>query len=148
MRIYAGAIPHSHSAALIALQERDYRPGVANPGLVTTFGGLAEGAETAAEAALREIREELGLMASEHDLQELLTHDKIDHDGRSTRCVIYVISVPDVRELTVWEGTGALVGSPIVLLKDSRLTPVCVRAVNAFTARHSGTTFNGRYRVR
>ena len=45
MRTYAGVILVDPDGR-IALQERDDRPDVVNPGRVTTFGGLAERAET------------------------------------------------------------------------------------------------------
>lgn len=133
MRIYAGVVPVAPDGQ-IALQERDDRPDVVNPGMVTTFGGLAEGAESSLDAACRELHEELGLTAAPAELVEILVRDKVDHDGRGTRCVIYSLAVPGVTGLVVAEGTGALVGRPAVLLADPRLTPTCALAVRALLA--------------
>jgi len=130
MRTYAGVILVDPDGR-IALQERDDRPDVVNPGRVTTFGGLAESAETPVAAACRELHEELGITVVAEQLAEIMVRAKIDHDGLTTRCVVYSLAVPDVDRLQVAEGTGALVGPPARVLSDSRLTETCALAVRA-----------------
>jgi len=39
----------------LILQHRDDKPGITNPGFITSFGGGVEPGETPAQAALREI---------------------------------------------------------------------------------------------
>lgn len=132
VRIYAGVIPMSPDGR-IALQERDDRPDVVNPGRVTTFGGLAEGNESPLEAARRELHEELGITATAGQLADVAVLEKTEDDGSPTRCVIYSLRVPDLTVLQVAEGVGALVGLPAELLADPRLTEVCSRAVRALS---------------
>ncbi|GCD92949.1 NUDIX domain-containing protein [Embleya hyalina] len=130
MRLYAGIIPVD-GRGRAALQQRDHKPGIENPGLLTAFGGLAEGAEGAADAALREATEELGLRLTSTALHPLLAHEQRMPGSEPTRCVIFRVVVPDAGELRTAEGAGVVVGVPAELRVRGDLTDTCRRAVEA-----------------
>ncbi len=52
----------------LILQVRDDKPGITNPGLVTSFGGHIEPGEEPLDAAVREINEETNLNLKRSDL--------------------------------------------------------------------------------
>ncbi len=53
----------------VILQVRDDKPGITNPGLVSTFGGRIESGEEPLEAAVREINEETNLGLKKNQLR-------------------------------------------------------------------------------
>ncbi|KKS43515.1 hypothetical protein A3H03_03665 [Candidatus Kuenenbacteria bacterium RIFCSPLOWO2_12_FULL_42_13] len=55
----------------LALQKRDSKPNIANPGKVTVFAGAADKRERPIDCARREIKEELGLPIKRADLRFL-----------------------------------------------------------------------------
>ena len=132
MRLYAGVVPVD-GREWIALQHRDDRPDIANPGMITTFGGLAEHGEDAMAAVIREVAEELTLRLAPSDLTALMEH-KQGVGTPSVRCVIFRIHVADVRQLRTTEGAGVITGTPESMLGDTRLTDTCRRAVTAVSA--------------
>ncbi|WP_410677050.1 NUDIX domain-containing protein [Amycolatopsis sp. cmx-4-68] len=134
MRTYAGVVVVGADGR-VALQIRDDVPWIANPGMITTFGGLAEGDETPRAAAVRELGEELGIVPDAADLIELARQDKRETDGDLTHCVLYQLSVSTVAGLRTHEGAGVLVGPHREVLLDTRLTPTCRVAVEAFAER-------------
>lgn len=136
--LYAGTVLQD-GTGLIALQWRDNAPGVENPGMVTTFGGLAEGAETAHAAAVRELQEEVDLSSRPVRLSWLLTLDKHRPDGSPIRCILFLGRIDDVRGLSVYEGQGTVLGSPAELLADNRLTDTCRSAVQALLEQRGRT---------
>jgi 8-oxo-dGTP pyrophosphatase MutT (NUDIX family) len=96
----------------IILQIRDNKPGIANPGLITAFGGHIEPGEEPVDAALREINEETNLN---------LTKDRLEFFGlyHKTKAVhgedwdVYYFIARGINEegLEVYEGTGYTVVS-------------------------------------
>ena len=57
---YAGIIVHTDKG--IALQQRDIKHNIFNPGRITLFGGCVEKGEMPKRAAIRELYEELNLI--------------------------------------------------------------------------------------
>jgi 8-oxo-dGTP pyrophosphatase MutT (NUDIX family) len=134
MHTYAGVVLVGGDGR-VAVQIRDDVPWIANPGRVTTFGGLAEGEETAPLAAVRELGEELGLSVSPGDLVEVAREDKTEADGTATHCVLYRLAVATVDGLRTREGAGVLTGPAGTVLGDARLTDTCRLAVRSAAAR-------------
>lgn len=133
MRLYGGVVPMD-GLGRIALQQRDNRPDIANPGMITTFGGRAEPGEDPAAAAIREAAEELGLLLARGSLIDLIDHEKRGAGEPPTRCVIFRVDVGDVGRLQTNEGTGVVTGTPEFLLGRAQLTDTCRRAVSAVRA--------------
>lgn len=50
------------------LQQRDDKPDIARPGMITNFGGSVEGTEKPIDAIIREIQEELCVRLNKEDL--------------------------------------------------------------------------------
>lgn len=128
--LYAGTVVVDR-AGLLALQLRDDRPDIENPGMITAFGGLAEPGESAIAAAARELGEELGLAVSLDQLQPLLVLENRRGDGGAIRCELFVLEVSDVGALHALEGQRAEVGPPMEFVRDPRLTRTCRLAVEA-----------------
>jgi 8-oxo-dGTP pyrophosphatase MutT (NUDIX family) len=103
--------------AIIA-QQRDDKPGIANPGAVSSFGGGIEPGETPEQAAVREINEEtnLGLTASSLTFWRQYRKTKAVH---GVDLDIYYFIARDVSDhhLEIYEGQGYKV---IPSLKASR----------------------------
>lgn len=53
------------------LQQRENKPGIARPGMITNFGGGMEEGEKPLDAIIREIREELNIQLNETDFTYL-----------------------------------------------------------------------------
>ncbi|MBP7760220.1 NUDIX domain-containing protein [Candidatus Saccharibacteria bacterium] len=89
------------------MQHRDDKPGITNPGRVTSFGGSAEIDENTRDAAYRELCEETNLSLSKDDLRYLVTlfQDKVA-DGTSRWATYFVVKVQDTSNLEVYEGQG------------------------------------------
>jgi 8-oxo-dGTP pyrophosphatase MutT (NUDIX family) len=130
MQLYAGVIPVDESGR-VALQQREHKLGLENAGLLTAFGGLAEGTEDAEQAALRELGEELALYVARAELHPLLECEKSAAGSLQTWCAIFRVRVPDVGTLRTSEGIGVVFGTPGELLARSDLSGVCRRAVKA-----------------
>lgn len=91
----------------VILQERDDKPGITNPGLISSFGGHIEEGEEPLDAAVREINEETNLKLSKEDLQFYRKCHKTKAVHGEDWDVYYFAAV-DVREegLEVYEGKG------------------------------------------
>ncbi|MBV9869350.1 MAG: NUDIX domain-containing protein, partial [Frankiaceae bacterium] len=108
--VYAGLLLQCANGDVL-LQDRDNRAGIENAGLITTFGGLAEGDEFEYEAAIREAREELGLDLKPEDLEHLCDIRKTERDGSSTRVSVWIVEGVEPRSIQVFEGRGFVRGT-------------------------------------
>ena len=66
-RSYVGALLVDTNGKLIA-QQRDDKPGITNPGMVSLFGGTSHESESPIETLRRELREELELEVNSNNL--------------------------------------------------------------------------------
>ena len=109
------------------LQQRDNLPDIADPGLLSIFGGTAVLDESPSICLEREIREELGIEVDWRSTQSLVECIKLHHkDGVPVLITIYLsrqITEDTVHTLDVREGTGFVyvLGSAA----DSLLTSFC-----------------------
>src|SRR4051812_41586401 len=88
--VYCGVVLIAVDGDRVILQQRDDKPGIANPGLITTFGGVSEGEEYPHETAVREIREELGIdIWPQSELNHLCDIVKTEADGSITRAMFW-----------------------------------------------------------
>ncbi len=89
------------------LQHREDRPEVAYPGWWSLFGGAREGAESAEEAIMRELREELELDIP--NCRHLITcWYEIAFENRITRKAYFVVELAatQIDRLVLHEGQG------------------------------------------
>jgi 8-oxo-dGTP pyrophosphatase MutT (NUDIX family) len=101
---YAGVLLVTPEGKLI-LQQRDDKPGIFNPGLITSFGGRTEEGESPVLAAIRELKEELGLDAREIELKLFGSYPKtVEKYGIDQMCHYFVLENIKSESLTVNEG--------------------------------------------
>lgn len=94
----------------LVLQQRDDKPGITNPGMVSSFGGGVEEGESALEAAKRELKEETNLIIDESRfvLYGDYFKDKETH-GEDWKVSYFVVQDVDYSDLEVYEGQGYVV---------------------------------------
>ncbi len=101
---YAGALLVTPDGKII-LQQRDNKPGIMNPGQITTFGGAVEDGETPEQAIIRELKEELDLEYNQPKLYKILHKTQATH-GEDREMHIYLVQNIDPTALVVHEGQG------------------------------------------
>lgn len=91
----------------VILQVRDDKPGITNPGCISSFGGQLEIGEEPLDAAVREVNEETNLNLSKDDLRFYQTREKKQEIHGEDWTVYYFIAdnISDVG-LEVYEGQG------------------------------------------
>lgn len=126
-RSYVGALLVDTNGKLIA-QQRDDKPGITNPDMVSLFGGTSHEGESPIETLRRELQEELELEVSSNNLLlQTVKHE----NGTNVACSIYIITGVDAEKLKLHEGAGFAVGTPEDLLSRP-VTGVTQQAIEAF----------------
>lgn len=126
-RSYVGALLVDTNGKLIA-QQRDDKPGITNPGMVSLFGGTSHEGELPIETLRRELQEELELEVSSNNLLlQIVKHE----NGTNVACSIYIVTGVDAEKLELHEGAGFAMGTPEELLSRS-VTAVTQQAIEAF----------------
>ena len=126
-RSYVGALLVDTNGKLIA-QQRDDKPGITNPGMVSLFGGTSHEGESPIETLRRELQEELELEVSSNNLLlQTVKHE----NGTNVACSIYIITGVDAEKLKLHEGAGFAMGTPEELLSRP-VTAVTQQAIEAF----------------
>ena len=133
-RNYVGALLVDTNGKLIA-QQRDDKPGITNPGMVSLFGGTSHEGESPIETLRRELREELELEVNSNNL--LLQTVKYEN-GTNVACSIYIVTGVDAEELKLHEGAGFATGTPEELLSHP-VTAVTQQAIEAFVEAQNAT---------
>ena len=126
-RSYVGALLVDTNGKLIA-QQRDDKPGITNPGMVSLFGGTSHEGEPPTETLRRELQEELELEVNSSNL--LLQTVKCEN-GTNVACSIYIVTGVDAEKLKLHEGAGFATGTPEELLSRP-VTGVIKQAIEAF----------------
>ena len=129
-RSYVGALLVDTNGKLIA-QQRDDKPGITNPGMVSLFGGTSHEGEPPTETLRRELQEELEL---EVNSSNLLLQTVKHENGTNVACSIYIITGVDAEKLKLHEGAGFATGTPEELLSRP-VTGVTQQAIEAFMAQ-------------
>ena len=126
-RSYVGALLVDTNGKLIA-QQRDDKPGITNPGIVSLFGGTSHEGESPIETLRRELQEELELEVSSNNLLlQTVKHE----NGTNVACSIYIVTGVDAEKLELHEGAGFAMGTPEELLSRP-VTAVTQQAIEAF----------------
>jgi len=107
----------------VILQVRDNKPGITNPGLVSSFGGHIEAGEEPIEAAVREINEETNLGLTEDQLQfyRKCRKTKAVH-GEDWDVYYFVATNISAEHLAVYEGAGYTVIADKKALERTKTT--------------------------
>ena len=126
-RSYVGALLVDTNGKLIA-QQRDDKPGITNPGMVSLFGGTSHEGESPIETLRRELQEELELEVNSNNLLlQTIKHE----NGTNVACSIYIVTGVDAEKLKLHEGAGFATGTPEELLSRP-VTGVTQQAIEAF----------------
>ncbi len=126
-RSYVGALLVDTNGKLIA-QQRDDKPGITNPGMVSLFGGTSHEGESPIETLRRELQEELELEVNSNNLLlQTIKHE----NGTNVACSIYIVTGVDTEKLKLHEGAGFATGTPEELLSHL-VTGVTQQAIEAF----------------
>ena len=126
-RSYVGALLVDTNGKLI-VQQRDDKPGITNPGMVSLFGGTSHEGESPIETLRRELREELELEVNSNNLLlQTVKHE----NGTNVACSIYIVTGVDAEKLKLHEGAGFATGTPEELLSHP-VTCVTQQAIEAF----------------
>ena len=134
-RSYVGALLVDTNGKLIA-QQRDDKPGITNPGMVSLFGGTSHEGESPIETLRRELEEELELEVSSNNLLlQTVKHE----NGTNVACFIYIVTGVDAEKLKLHEGAGFAVGTPEDLLSRP-VTGVTQQAIEAFINAQSSVS--------
>lgn len=109
----------------VLLQQRDYKQGIINPGLISMFGGTLRKNETPHHALMREVKEELQIDTSEYKTRKIGAYQKTrKQDGIDY--TIHVFSVHDINinNLILHEGESIYRTSVEEALANSKLTRI------------------------
>ena len=97
-RSYVGALLVDTNGKLIA-QQRDDKPGITNPGMVSLFGGTSHEGESPIETLRRELQEELELEVNSNNLLlQTVKHE----NGTNVACSIYIVTGVDAEKDLLW----------------------------------------------
>jgi len=133
-RSYVGALLVDTNGKLIA-QQRDDKPGITNPGMVSLFGGTSHEGESPIETLRRELQEELELEVNSNNLLlQTVKHE----NGTNVACSIYIVTGVDAEKLKLHEGAGFATGIPEELL-NRPVTAVTQQAIEAFVEAQNAT---------
>ncbi|HSH55737.1 MAG TPA: NUDIX domain-containing protein [Candidatus Limnocylindrales bacterium] len=107
----------------LILQVRDNKPGITNPGLISTFGGHIEAGEEPIDAAVREINEETNLGLKKEQLQFYRKCRKTKEVHGEDWDVYYFVATPvSEKNLKVFEGEGYTIIRNAQELQDAKAT--------------------------
>ncbi|MBP9817896.1 NUDIX domain-containing protein [Candidatus Shapirobacteria bacterium] len=113
------------SEGKIILQQRDEKPGIVNPGLISMFGGSAQKGELMEECLERELKEELEINIYLDQVKKLgIFYKTKEIDGQDYEANVFVVKGVEVEKLKVNEGKGIVCDCPAELLKLKKLTRV------------------------
>ena len=119
---YSGVLLKTRQGALI-LQRRDNSMRIANAGRLSVFGGRRKRNESAVGCAIRELKEETGILREEGDFTLLKEYGAPDEKGRWVHCSYYEVEA-ELNEVDLKEGQGVEVWYPEQALKQNDLTEV------------------------
>jgi 8-oxo-dGTP pyrophosphatase MutT (NUDIX family) len=103
MNYYSGVLIITVEGEIL-LQQRDNKPGIVNPGFVTTFGGLNKDGESPLQGAIRELTEETNLIIKTSDLKFFRHFYKTETDGTKTKVNIFILRNVSKEKLEIYEG--------------------------------------------
>ncbi|MBP6882550.1 MAG: NUDIX domain-containing protein [Candidatus Levybacteria bacterium] len=128
---YSGVLIKTTDNKLL-LQQRDHTFGIVNPGKLAIFGGSVEEDESFEDCAIREIREEVGLVVKNTQLKILgIYYDQIPNIGE-VESYIFLVEDVDRTKLVLTEGESIFELDPSEDLTNLNLTTLCRHALTDF----------------
>jgi len=126
-------------AGKFVLQERDDKPTIADPGMFSIWGGAAEGDETPAQAAIRELEEETGVKVALSDLKylsDVVTGGKSPASfGKMVRASIFFVELPKTVTVQCFEGKGLKKVKSLDEVPEAKRTEFLVKAIETYEQR-------------
>jgi 8-oxo-dGTP pyrophosphatase MutT (NUDIX family) len=117
----------------VILQVRDDKPGITNPGLISTFGGHIEDGEEPKEAAVREINEETNLNLTLDDLELFGKYHKTrEVHGEGWDVYYFVAKNVSEKDLEVYEGAGYTILRDKTELSQAKTTILLQQVLSDF----------------
>jgi len=109
-QIIAGVLIKQNGEYVV--QKRDNIPNIAEPGMLTFWGGAADGDETPKMAAVRELLEETGLKVREEELEYIMNYETHGRSpafiGKTINVYSYFLEVESAVEINCYEGEKAV----------------------------------------
>lgn len=107
-QIIAGVLLKQNGEYVV--QKRDNKPNIAEPGMLSLWGGAADEGETPACAAVRELLEETGINISEDELTFISNFETYGRSpafiGKTIDVHIFALEVGATTEVKCFEGQG------------------------------------------
>ena len=109
----------------IILQQRDNKPGIVNPGLISIWGGSLRLDESEEIGLKRELMEELEINIENYRVSKLGVFKKTaEEDGQNYLANVFIIENVKIEDLKIHEGKGVVGDYPAELLKSDKLTRI------------------------
>lgn len=117
----------------LILQNRENKPKIDNPGMITMFGGTVNKSETVEEGLKRELKEELEFYPVDGNIKYLNTYSKTkEKDGIEYSINVFIVRNVNIKNLRLKEGAGFVHDFPDNVLNNPKLTRICRLAVQDF----------------
>lgn len=115
---------------LLIFQLRENKPGIRNPGMITTWGGAVEKGESPIRAALREVKEETNLNPSQDDLEFFGKYPR-DYkiNGKQVVNHVYLLRSVDENNLKIYEGVGYELIKPGAKISNPKYTELTKKLI-------------------
>jgi 8-oxo-dGTP pyrophosphatase MutT (NUDIX family) len=117
------------------LQHRDNIPTIAQPDTYSVWGGTFEAEESPIEAALRELREETGVVVKPSDLRQLCEYETLSSApktyGQAAIIYLYVLELKGEVTVECYEGQ-AIVRLPVHSAPYTNLTNYTQKAIEEY----------------
>lgn len=120
---YSGILLETSEGALI-LQRRDNNPNIANPGMLSVFGGRRLSHESDLDCAMRELNEETRFKPSAVKFEFIDFLSCPIEENKWMKCSFYALKNIDINKIDVKEGQHIEVWWPEKVLSEKELTPV------------------------
>ncbi len=122
------------------LQHRDEKPGIAEPGAYSLWGGMLESGELPMDGALRELKEETGLIVQPEQLaflSEFTTTGKGPKSfGEPLQVYLYCLELITEEIVESYEGQG-IIRLPLHSGLHPKLNDFAKEAIELYEAHHS-----------
>lgn len=128
---YSGIILLSPQNALI-LQRRDDIASIANPGMLSVFGGRRLHTEDDKTCAIRELFEETGLVCSGNELEYFSELSCPVENEKWMHCAFFIVRNVDINRVQIKEGRYIEIWRASEVVKEPDLTPVTRTVLSKF----------------
>lgn len=129
-KYYSGTLIVSDEGDLL-LQQRENKPYISNPGLISVFGGTAYLNETPKDCAFRELLEETNIIAQIDDLIYLWETD-IFFNNFFIHCTFFYITNICKNNLVIYEGECIVVANKKNIFNLNKCTNLCIKTIEKY----------------